>query len=479
MNRFRLGAMLWVGLGFGLAMALPVAGQHEPVIQKLNDHDTIRGSETIKSYRVLFDAYLTLDPPPFEVGDDFNLYTIYPGMSGWSQVSGWAESNPGMAEAILECKDRNMIGLPYGVDEVDAAYQQAGIVAQIAVDGSLRRSEFPYLQAVDTIAAFATAEVYRLLEAGQTQQGLDLAVAHIFVLRQFCDRQFLVEKLYGIQLLVDALANLRDMFYNYFDDITPQQYMGIARSELPFLTPDRKHLAIPEGDRIISEALLDEVFDNREQADADQFAATFGGVQSKNAPMERFGAARRWRMIATVHSSLTASKDRLTLVYDDWWRRWRVQQYDDILDSETQFERTNPVRYAAVIYSMQNIEIVFGVRNQLVAGVSGTILSAGLCAYRKELGTYPDDQEKLYGQYVRKISDIDPYDKEYGHLRFRRLKARTALDSPFARLWLDPDDCVLYARGEDHEDGRARQHTDDGLDGDLVLWPPIKALSRQ
>ena len=133
MNRFRFVAMSWVGLGFGLAMALPVAGQHQPVLEKLNDHDTIRGSEAIKSYRVLFDAYLTLDPPPFEVGDDFNLYTIYPGMSGWSQVSGWAESNAGMAEAILECKDRNMIGLPYGVDEVDAAYRQAGIVVQIAV----------------------------------------------------------------------------------------------------------------------------------------------------------------------------------------------------------------------------------------------------------------------------------------------------------------------------------------------------------
>ena len=65
MNHFRFGAISWVAFGLGLAMALPVAGQHEPVIQKLNDHDTIRGSEGIKSYRVLFDPYLTLDPPPF------------------------------------------------------------------------------------------------------------------------------------------------------------------------------------------------------------------------------------------------------------------------------------------------------------------------------------------------------------------------------------------------------------------------------
>ena len=108
MNRFRLGAMSRVGLGMCLAMAVPVAGQHQTVIQELNDHDTVRGSEAIKSYRVLFDAYLTLDPPPFEVGDDFNLYTIHPGMSGWSQVSGWAESNPGMAGEIgrASCRER-------------------------------------------------------------------------------------------------------------------------------------------------------------------------------------------------------------------------------------------------------------------------------------------------------------------------------------------------------------------------------------
>ncbi len=479
MSSLRFSDMRRIGLGLGLLMVMPAAGQHQRVISQLNDHNTVSGTDEIKSYRTLFDAYLTLDPPPFEVGEDFNLNTIHPGMSEWSEVSGWAESNAGMAQAILDCKNHNILGLPYGEEEVDSAYRQAGIMAQIAVDGSLRRNEFPYLSAVDTIAAFATAEVYRLLEASQTQEGLDLAVAHIFVLRQLTDRQFLEEKLHSIQLLVDALANLRDVFYSYADDITPQQYVEIGKFELPFLRPDSKHLEIPEGDRIISAALLDEVFDHGEQADPEKFAATFGAIQSKNSPLERFGAARRWRMIAPVHSSLSDSKNRLKLVYDDWWRRWRVKQYDLILESETQFDRTNSVRYAAVIYSMQNIEVVFGVRNQLVAGVSGTIMAAGLCAYHKELGTYPDDQEKLYGQYVRKISDIDPYDRAYGHLRFRRLDSRTALDTAEERFWLDDGDCLLYARGEDNQDDRGTDHSDDAAFGDLVFWPPVKAISRE
>ena len=306
MSSVRFSDMRPIGLGLGLLMVMPTAGQHQRVISELNDHNTVRGTDEIKSYRILFDAYLTLDPPPFEVGEDFNLTTIHPRMSGWSEVSGWAESNAGMAQAIVDCKDHNILGLPYGENEVDSSYRQAGIMAQIGVDGSLRRNEFPYLKAVDTITAFATAEMYRLLEASQTQQGLDLAVAHIFVLRQLSDRQFLVEKLHSIQLLVDALANLRDVFYSYLDDITPDQYRDIGWFELPFLKPDRRHLAIPEGDKVISEALLEEVFDHGEQADPEQFAATFGGIQSKDSPLERFGAARRWRMIAPVHSSLTA-----------------------------------------------------------------------------------------------------------------------------------------------------------------------------
>ena len=70
---------------------------------------------------------------------------------------------------------------------------------------------------------------------------------------------------------------------------------------------------------------------------------------------------------------------------------------------DTQFDRTNPVRYAAVIHSMQDIEEAFSVRNQLIAAVNGTALSAGLCAYKQTYGVYPGDKEKLYGQSVRKL----------------------------------------------------------------------------
>jgi hypothetical protein len=37
---------------------------------------------------------------------------------------------------------------------------------------------------------------------------------------------------------------------------------------------------------------------------------------------------------------------------------------------------------------------------------------------------------------------------------------------------------VLYARGTDKEDGGAQKSTNDGLTGDFVAWPALRALSR-
>ncbi len=383
-----------------------------------------------------------------------------------------------MAEAIVKCIERNIIGLPYGISEAESKYREAGLYAAIAFEGSLRRHDFPYLDVIETIAAYATAETYRRFEAGQIDPALELAVALNWVFRQLCDRQFVEEKLYAIQVLIDSLANMRDMFYVYQDRIPAETLRTLSWYDLPELRPDRNRLHIPEGDRIVSEALLDEVFQGTDP-DPEAFAEAFAEIQSADAPLTRFGAARRWRMIAAVHGSLDASKERLTTIYDDWWRRWRIQEHDPILDLKTEFERTNPVRYAAVIYSVQNLKEAFEVRNLLIASVNGTAVAAGLSAYKQTYGVYPDDKEKAYGQFIRKlIADVDPFDEKFGRLRYRFLTRPDNIDTPVGRIRVAEDQAILYSRGADQSDGRAREHTDDGLGGDLVLWPPLKQLAR-
>ncbi len=463
-------------------LAAIAADPIEEVLAELNtgNHSrSVKATKEHKSYPVLFKAYLNLSEPPIELGEVFNQTTIHPGMMEWSAVSGWAESNAAMAEAILESESKTLFGLSYGAANVEAEFRDAGLIADIGAGGSLRNNLFPYMEAIDEIAAFATAESYRLFEAGKTQDGLDLAMANIFVLRQCCDREFLAEQTESISMLTEALVNLRDMFYLYQDQITPEQYGEIASMRIPHLRPDRQRLMIPEGDKVVSSALIKEVFDSRGQADREKFGETFAAIQSADEPLTRFGAARRWRMIAEVHDSEEASQDRLTLVYDDWWRRWRVEEYDPILGLDTQFERTNPIRLAAVLYSMENIEDLFFLRNELLASVYGTAMAAGVCGYNKQFGKDPRNTDMTYATFVRKISDRDPFDYEFKPFKYRVLNERFAVDTPYGRLWLESGQGILYSKGLDHEDNRGAEHTDDGAAGDVVLWPPIRAFLRK
>ena len=454
----------------------------DEVIQKINSHSTVEGRDESKSYKILFDAYLKLSSPPMAIGSEFNQNTIHNKMEipRWSAVSGWAESNSAMAQAIIDARDKNIVGLPYGKDEVDASYRQAGLYIDLVRDGQLGRIEFEYFNALRTISAFATAEVYRRMEVGQVEEALELAMAHIFVLRQFCDRDFLEEKFNNIEMLSSALRNLRDVFYVYRNKISTDQFRDIALRQIPFLRPDRSRLFMPEADRIVSEARIRFVFDEASgRADPDIFASTFAVIQSRNEPLIRFGAAKRWKIVAEVHGSLPASIERLQLIYDDWWRRWRIEEYDSILEIETEYDRCNPVRYAAVLFSMANIEALFSIRNHLIAEVNGTAMAAGLCGYYRTYEKYPRESRMVYSVSVRKRSDSDPHEFDLAPFKYRLTTKREAIDTPSGRIWIEPGSSLLYSRGQDHTDDRAANHTDDGTLGDVVIWPPVKAVLRE
>lgn len=487
MRLSRVSVIIPLLLGCSMVMGQSGSGDDlssiDTVIRKLNEHSTIKGREESKSYKILFDAYLKLSKPPMAVGSSFNQNTIHNKMKlplSWSAVSGWAESNSAMAQAIIDSRNKNIIGLPYGKDKVDAAYRQAGIYIDFVPDSQLGEINFEYFNALDTISAFATAEVYRRMEVGQVEEALELAMAHIFVLRQFCDRDFLKEKFNCLAMLSSSLRNLRDVFYVYRSKISTDQFRNISLRQIPFLRPDRSRLFMPEADRTVSEARIRMVFDEGSgRADPELFASTFAVIQSRGEPLIRFGASKRWKIVAEVHGALPASLERLQLIYDDWWRRWRIEEYDSILEVETEFDRCNRVRYAAVIYSMADIESLFSIRNHLIAEVNGTAMAAGLCGYYSTFDTYPRESRMIYAVSVRKRSDSDPHDFDLEPFKYRLTGVREAIDTPSGRIWIEPDSALLYSRGQDHTDDRASTHTDDGTLGDVVIWPPVKALLRE
>lgn len=464
------------------SLAIPALGQVREVVRELNESPNVNitGKEQNKSYRLVLDAYLELDDPPLPIGPEFNQQTIHPDMPDWSLVSGWAESNSQMAEALLAARERVIFGMPYGADSLPAGYADAGLIAAIGVEGSLRNLDFRYLHAIEVISAYTTAELYRLMEAGQTKEGVDLAIAHVTLLRQLCDRDFLDEKMNFIMMLSEALETFREVLYRYHEKMDAAQMRQVAYGDIPFLRPDRARLFMPEADRIVSKALIEEVFDaSTGAADSQKFAQTFAAIQAETAPLTQLGAARRWEMIAPVHASLDDSVDRLDLIYDDWWRRWRIEEYDRLLDVKSQFERCNPIHYAAVIYSIRSIEDIFEVRNQLIAEVNATALAVGICAYKNEFGSFPRDIERIYAQFAPRRSDVDPFETSFDRFRYRMLSTRTAVDTLQGRVWVEAGDGLLYSRGQDHADDRGLEHTDDGASGDIVMWPPMRMLKRQ
>ena len=141
----RFITLLLIGL---LLPTTAIAGNREDVLEKLNSGASTEGSEDSKSWQIFFDACLLLSPPPHAVGESFNMGMVWPGMADWSTVSDWASNNEHMENAFIESAKRALIGLPYGSEHVPDAYQTAGIVAEIGVDGSLQHFNFEYINTV-------------------------------------------------------------------------------------------------------------------------------------------------------------------------------------------------------------------------------------------------------------------------------------------------------------------------------------------
>lgn len=213
--------------------------------------------------------------------------------------------------------------------------------------------------------------------------------------------------------------------------------------------------------------------------DADNFAQVVGAQESDEGALQRFNTQEMWRRVSQVHGSLEASNDKLLDVYDDWWRRWRVRPFTAWHQVPTEFSRANPIKYAAVLAMVRDMDRAFAWRNVIIAEVNGTVMAAGLCGYYNEFkATWPKDRERAYAVFFQKRFDFDPFDKTYGRLQYRALGAeRQAIETPLGRVWATG--CMVWALGANNEDESGEKHSTDASDGDLLIWPPVRALARE
>ncbi|MGY8753005.1 MAG: hypothetical protein ACKVIO_03830, partial [Phycisphaerales bacterium] len=264
----RLLRLLIIGILLPTAV---FAGTREDVLVQLNSGASTKGPENTKSWRIFFDACLEMTPTPTPAGEALTLRKVWPGMQDWAIVSDWASQNEHMENAFLESAKRALVGLPYGSEHVPDAYQEAGVVAEIGVDGSLQHFDFSYIATVQKACLWSTAETYRLFEAGETERAIRLLMSELIVLRKFCDRDFLKEQLTFMPMLGLALENTRDMFYNYREKVSSAQFRTFAKEWIPYLQTGPNRLLMPEGDRVVGEALLMELFKSNGDPDPAKF----------------------------------------------------------------------------------------------------------------------------------------------------------------------------------------------------------------
>lgn len=441
----------------------------------------LRVPEQEKSATRLFTAYLDMTNPPKPIGADFNQTTIAPGMDGFADVAKWAETNKGMGDALLALENCRVLGVPYGTDGVDARFVERGLVAVIGVDGDFTKAEFRYLKALETISAYAAADMYRLCEAGDFDRAFAVGLAHLRILRQAVDQTMFDEKSAALVMLCDALSVHRDVMYTYMEKIGVERLRALSFKGYPFLSPGDterlRRLQMPEGDLIVGEVMLKGAFDAAGQADLEQFSRTFAAMQSRSEPLTGFGAAKRWAKIAEVHGSLDASALKLNDVYDDFWRRWRMRPFDQLLTVPTVLSQLNPVKYAAVTLVAKDVQQLFALRSRLSAEICGTVVSAGLASYRVQYGKWPSSLINTYGESLPKRWDYDVYDKAQKGFIYESLgSAKRTVECEYGLV--EVPGCLLYARNGDNEGNKAARHIAGGMIDDFVMWPPLRALSR-
>jgi len=476
-------------LCFVALISTPVgAGDRDEVIKKLNTLPSTGGDDNAKSWRIFFDACLQMTPPPQPLSKTFNMNTVWPGMAGWSGVSNWARENEHMSSAFIESGKLASIGFPYGIEHVPSDYVSNNIVAEIGVGGNLHVFDFGYIHSVEVACLWATAELYRLFEEKEIDQATQLLMSELIVLRKFCDREFLKEQMSFMPMLGDALSNTRDMFYKYRESLSTTQFRFFAREGIPYIRTDPTRLLMPEGDRFVGEALLTELFTLNGGTDPEKFKTVLADIQSRQEPLSRFGAAKYWKSNASEHHGRDTSLDRLNKIYNDWWRRWKFRQFHPQLTVDSEFKKSNPVKYAAVIMIIRDIQDLFLERDLLATKINGTAVSAALCGYKNHYGVYPASIKMMYAQLLHRANNLDMFRKlplrseadwslyayPVGVFHYRKIDKKTRIEVSKLEMFVQAGQCLLYSESLDNEDDR-------GLDGgkDLILWPPLKMLQRK
>lgn len=157
------------------------------------------------------------------------------------------------------------------------------------------------------------------------------------------------------------------------------------------------------------------------------------------------------------------------------------------LSVDTELQKSNPVKYAAVNLIIRDIQDLFYQRDLLTTQINGTAVSAALCGYKNHYDVYPRSLKMMYAQLLLRSSNLDLfsplplrtdadwtlYEYPVGPFHYRQVTKDTKITAKNGELLLDKGEALLYSVFIDNEDDRGL-HTGE----DILIWPPLKSLER-
>ena len=164
-----------------------------------------------------------------------------------------------------------------------------------------------------------------------------------------------------------------------------------------------------------------------------------------------------------------------------------MRSFHPQLKMDSELEKSNPVKYAAVNLVVRNIQELFAQRDLLTVEVNGTAVSAALCGYFNHYGKYPSHIKKMYAQLLHRKSNVDAlhslplradsdwelYAFPAGPFHYRLLDEEIKIETKRGNVLVNNEECLLYSVSIDDEDNRGFN-----AGQDIILWPPLKLLER-
>jgi hypothetical protein len=348
----------------------------------------------------------------FEAAPEAASEWVVPGDEGWGDVAAWldAASQQKVFEAVeaVGVDDTTFVfGLGYGRASAPEALAENPLVPMLMNGEFLAGMHLDYLGVMSRVSAAVRFEALRRASDGDGGGALELQASMIRTWRLIADRPMYAEVDAAFGEVLTILESMRDVLYLYPESVSAEELKGLIK-ELDDRALRIDRVRFPMGDKLAYQQLVRESFFKFGSPDPSRFGPLMAQLASGEKQLQMFGESSWWVRAIDEHGDYYRTSDAIDAVFGDWEFRWGLDPEDDLLGSDSDYERLDPAANAMLLLQLRNEEDLLSLRDLIGLELAGTRLSMGCVGYKQEIGEYPKPLPAIRPGFVREIS-FDPY----------------------------------------------------------------------